>query len=88
MIHRRLLVDDLRGVFEALNEKNTEGEGLQQTLRHYVIFGDGYRNVQKLNDQRIVPSLVQSNSNYFAKASIRRNPIAVPSSVKLYLRPF
>jgi len=36
MIHRRLLKDDLRGMFEPLNETNpwNESEGLTQNVKH------------------------------------------------------
>lgn len=88
MIHRRLIVDDGRGVGEALNETGQDSQGLKQFVRHYVLFEGDYRTVQKWNDQRILPSFAVSASNTFAKASIRRAYIIVPSSVKLYLRPF
>ena len=55
MIHRRLLVDDSRGVGEPLNERDENLLGIKQVFRHYLIFGDSYRKVQKRNDQRILP---------------------------------
>lgn len=88
MIHRRLLVDDGRGVGEALNELDRDTQGLRQTVRHYVIFQGDHRAVQKWNDQRILPLFAISSTNNFSKVSIRKAPISVPSSVKLYLRPF
>jgi hypothetical protein len=62
MIHRRLLTDDWRGVEEPLNETDADGEGLRQTVRHYVVFGDQYRRVQKWIDQRILPTFGISQS--------------------------
>jgi hypothetical protein len=88
MIHRRLLKDDGRGVEEPLNELDKDGQGLRQLVRHYVVFGDKFRQVQKWNDQRIQPLFVASSSNTFSAKSIRPAPIAVPDAVKLYLRPF
>jgi len=38
MIHRRLLVDDGRGVGEALNETDWDGEGLRQYVTHNLQF--------------------------------------------------
>ena len=38
MIHRRLLVDDLRGVNEALDEREN-GMGLTQLVRHRIVWG-------------------------------------------------
>lgn len=88
MIHRRLLVDDYRGVEEPLNELDYDKKGLRQTLRHYVVFGDNYRAVQKGMDQRILPSWAPSQSNSFEAVSLRQPTIYVPDWVKLYLRPF
>lgn len=60
MIHRRLLVDDGRGLYESLNETDNNGNGLKQTVRHYIVFGNCYRTVQKFNDQKILPSFAMS----------------------------
>jgi len=38
MIHRRLLVDDGRGVGEPLNETDWDGQGLRQFVRHVLQF--------------------------------------------------
>jgi hypothetical protein len=88
MIHRRLLMDDGRGVGEPLNETDLDHQGLRQIVRHNVLFEGNYRAVQKMNDQRILPIFVGSSSNSFANVNIRRVPISVPDSVKLFLRPF
>lgn len=88
MIHRRLLVDDGRGVGEPLNETDIDHKGLRQSFRHYVLFEGNYRALQKLNDQRILPFFAASSLNTFANVNIRKVPISVPESVKLYLRPF
>jgi len=71
-----------------LNETDADKNGLRQTFRHYLVFGNNYRNVQKQNDQRILPSFAVVSSNQFSSVNVRKAPISVPSSVKLYLRPF
>ena len=38
MIHRRLIVDDARGVGEPLNEIGKDGEGLTTYTTHYLLF--------------------------------------------------
>ena len=57
MLHRRLLKDDSRGVNEALNETDTDGEGLRQRVRHYVVFGDKWRDTQVQNDQKVAVTI-------------------------------
>jgi hypothetical protein len=71
-----------------LNETDSDKKGLRQYVRHYVVFGNEYRAVQKWNDQRILPTFVASSSVSFASTAIRSAPITVPETVKLYLRPF
>ena len=88
MIHRRLVQDDGRGVEEPLNETDADKNGLRQSVRHYLVFGNEYRTVQKWNDQRILPTFTPSTAAGFLVKSIRAAPITVPESVKLYLRPF
>jgi hypothetical protein len=88
MIHRRLLNDDDRGVEEPLNETDADKNGLRQLVRHWVVFGNGYRTVQKWNDQRILPTFVISYTATFASKAISSAPISVPETVKLYLRSF
>ena len=88
MVHRRLLVDDGRGVGEPLNELDRDGQGLRQTLRHWVVFGNNFRTVQKWNDQRILPTFALSQVTQFSSVKIRPAPIAVQEAVKLNLRPF
>jgi hypothetical protein len=61
---------------------------LRQSVRHYLVFGNEYRTVQKWNDQRILPTFAPSTAAGFLAKSIRAAPITVPESVKLYLRPF
>jgi len=78
MIHRRLLVDDGRGVEEPLNETDSDKQGLRQTVRHYVVFGNNVRIVQKWNDQRVLPVFVSTNSNTFGSIQIRSASIKVP----------
>ena len=88
MIHRRILVDDARGVGEPLNETNPDGSGLVQTFRHNIVFGNEYRAVQKRNDQRILPTFSPSQSDKFGTVAVHGAVIPVPETVKLYLRPF
>lgn len=88
MIHRRLLADDYRGVEEILNETEVNGEGLKLAVRHYVVFSDQYRQVQKWNDQRILPTFGVSHKDRFEEVSIANPPLKVPLMVKLSLRPY
>lgn len=44
--------------------------------------------MQKNNDQRVSITFVDTNSNGFSKYSPAKAVISVPSSVKLFLRPF
>ncbi len=71
MIQRRLLADDARGVNECLNETeiiNGEVVGLTQSVRTYLVFGNGYREVQKINDQKVMVTIGQSKTSQFAKS--------------------
>lgn len=38
MLHRRMLNDDSRGVGEALNETDWDGQGLRQWVTHTILF--------------------------------------------------
>ena len=88
MLHRRTIKDDGRGVGEALNETENNGVGLRQIFRHNLIFGDNNRAVQKWNDQRIVITWANTNTNNFARKVINKAVFPVPDNVKLFLRPF
>lgn len=88
MIHRRLLADDARGVQEPLNETESDGKGLIQSVRHYVVFGNSYRQVQMQNDQRVAISIIDTTTASFLKRNPSPVAISVPSNVKLYLRLF
>jgi hypothetical protein len=61
-----------------LNELDADKNGLRQTVRHYLVFGNEYRTVQKWNDQRILPTFSPSTSSAFLAKSIRTAPITVP----------
>ena len=86
MVHRRLLVDDGRGVGEPLNETQEGGKGLAQLVRHNLVWGKEYRTVQKWNDQRILPVFAPTSSASFASVAVREAPVKVPEAVKLNLR--
>jgi hypothetical protein len=62
--------------------------GLRQTIRHYVVFSDQYRQIQKWNDQRILPTFGQSEKPTFSRVRIEKPLIEVPRFVKLNLRPY
>lgn len=61
-----------------MNELDADKNGLRQTVRHYLVFGNEYRTVQKWNDQRILPTFAPSTASAFLAKSIRTAPIAVP----------
>lgn len=88
MIHRRLLMDDARGVGQPLNETESDGKGLIQSVRHYIVFGNNYRQVQMQNDQKVSISIIDTTTNTFAKHSPSATAISVPTTVKLFIRPF
>lgn len=88
MIHRRTLMDDARGVGQPLNQTEADGKGLIQHVRHFVVFGESYRQVQMENDQKVAVTFVDTTTNTFAKRAPSAVAFPVPKSVKLYLRPF
>lgn len=88
MIHRRTQFDDERGVWEPLNETEADGQGLRQTVRHWVVLGDHHRAVQKRNDQPPVVFWAASDSSAFKKRPAAVSPLPVADAVKLYLRPY
>ena len=57
-------------------------------MRHYLVFGNKYREVQRMNDQKPMIVYAKSSSKSFAKSLIRAPIIKVPSTVKLFLRIF
>jgi hypothetical protein len=67
MLHRRTVWDDERGVWEALNETESEGQGLRQLIRHWVVLGDNHRKVQKRNDQPPLIFWTNTDSTSFKK---------------------
>lgn len=88
MIHRRTLMDDARGVDEPLNETEIDGKGLIQHVRHFIVFGENYRQVQMENDQKVAITFLDTATGTFAKRIPSAIALPVPKSVKLYLRPF
>lgn len=59
-----------------------------QIVRHYVVFGDNYRQVQMWNDQKIAVSIIDTTTATFSKKNPSSVVIPVPEKVKLFLRPF
>ncbi len=88
MINRRHIKNDDRGLIDVLNEVGADNKGLRQTVRHYFVYGNEYRKVQKMNDQKILPSFSTTQTSNFTNVKIRKAPVIVPKMVKLYLRPF
>ena len=66
----------------------SDGKGLTQSIRHYLIFGNNYRAIQKRNDQPILPIIAESKTGSFYKVFPRQTFFRVPNEVKVYLRPF
>jgi hypothetical protein len=71
-----------------LNETEPDGSGLKQRMRHYVVLGNNYREIQQQNDQKVRIAISESSSGPFFKVNLRDCPIQVPKGVKLYLHPF
>lgn len=88
MIHRRILMDDARGVDQPLNQLGLDGKGLVQVVRHFVVYGNYYRQTQQQNDQKIATTFMDTTIGIFSKKSPAPTAISVPSNVKLYIRPF
>ena len=97
MIHRRLLVDDRRGVGEPLNETEKNGTiGLTQKMRHYLVFS----NLSDTRDRRLqynldtFPIIVLANNSLpeFLRVpqqnetSLNQNTIPMQHGLKIYLR--
>lgn len=80
MIHRRMVNDDARGVGEALNEKDWDGNGMRQWVSHTVLFSipnyleTDYRKVQYNNDQPNVVILAQ----YDSASEMEKSPQIAP----------
>lgn len=87
MLHRRLIYDDERGVWEPLNETDSDGKGMRQYIRHYVVFGEGYRKTQKRNDQPLLIAWSNTTTPSFKDGWKPSVPaLHVDDSVKLYVR--
>jgi hypothetical protein len=97
MIHRRLLVDDRRGVGEPLNETEKNGTiGLTQKMRHYLVFS----SLSETRDRRLqynldtFPIIVLANNSLpeFLRVpqqnetSLNQNTIPMQHGLKIYLR--
>lgn len=79
MIHRRILVDDNRGVEEALNEKQRNGsEGLVQKVRHFLVFDSKEsftthaRSMQSNFDSQPLIFISKSNTSQFTASSVQQ----------------
>lgn len=90
MIHRRLTHDDDRGVEDPLNEPECgqPNKGLTQSVKHYIVFGNKFRDVQRMKDQKPMVIYAKSSSKTFTKDFTRTPILKVPSNVKLFLRMF
>lgn len=87
MIHRRLLVDDWRGVGEPLNETEKNGTiGLTQRMKHYLVFS----NVSDTRDRKLQYILDTASINVLANNSLPeflRSPEANETSLNLKTFP-
>jgi len=69
MLHRRLLLDDARGVEENLNELDWDGQGMRQKMTHVLLFtkpgyiDTSYRRIQYNNDQPNLVVLASATAN-------------------------
>jgi len=97
MIHRRLRNDDYRGVGEALNEIDWDGQGMRQWVTHTLLFTKpGYintthRRVQLYNDVSQITLLAPTTKTpFFDKQEVNSTSLGAaefPSDVKLTSRP-
>lgn len=78
MLHRRTLYDDERGVWEALNEADSSGNGLTQKVRNYLLFGNNNRQLQKRLDQPVLITWSNTASSTFVKYSPKGAVFSVP----------
>lgn len=78
MLHRRTIEDDGRGVDEPLNETESNGKGLTQLVRNYLLFGDNNRELQKRLDQAIQITWSNSGSTSFSKYESKSVALSVP----------
>ena len=87
MIHRRLLVDDWRGVGEPLNETEKNGTiGLTQRMKHYLVFS----NVSDTRDRKLQYILDTASINVLANNSLPeflRTPLENETSLNLNTFP-
>ncbi|EGR32713.1 hypothetical protein IMG5_073080 [Ichthyophthirius multifiliis] len=100
MIHRRTLMDDNRGVGEALNETERidQNKGLQQILRHYIVFENGNENlsrkIQNYIDSQSIVFYGNSQEEYFKDFLLKIDSLKDPLNInnnpylKVYFRVF
>lgn len=99
MIHRRLLVDDWRGVGEPLNETEKDGTiGLRARMKHYLVFGnmsdERYRDLQyTLDTAPIVVLANETLAEFLSSPSLKQRSLnldtfEIEKGLKIYLRDF
>jgi len=94
LIHRRLLLDDARGVEENLNELDWDGQGMRQKMTHTLLFtkpgyiDTHYRRVQYTNDQPNLVVLASASAKAVEK-TLERSPLQdiTLDFVKLFSKP-
>jgi hypothetical protein len=85
MIHRRLLLDDDKGLVEVLDEKDTDGKGLKQRYRHYLLFTNPtkgtnqHRRLQLLNDLEPLVHVAVSETTSFKRTPTSKE-LQIPTS--------
>ena len=91
MIHRRILHDDARGLFEELNETDSNGEGVTVRTKHWLFFSKGPEKQRLMQYEVDSPPLIFVAESQVGDKIVRENPNDSKSEVdgvKLYVRPY